>query len=234
MNMCSLYALTADVLTLEQIFSIRGVKVKEWTEHPAIFPGFTAPVIRENESGEREMVNMHWGFILHREGYAPKRVFNVRDDAIIESAFWRKSFVSRRCLVPATSFCEPFSDVKPATWHWFALRGETNEERGKRKVGAEARPPFAFPGIWQTFHGMTKKDSKPVTQDVYSFLTTTPNSVVKKINHERMPVILNTEHQFETWLRGDVNEALTLAQEFPPAHMHEVKSGEEKEDKVSS
>jgi hypothetical protein len=30
-------------------------------------------------------------------------------------------FSSAGCLVPATSLCEPNGDVKPATWHWFAL-----------------------------------------------------------------------------------------------------------------
>ena len=46
-----------------------------------------------------------------------RRVTNVRDDRILESKFWRTSFEERRCLVPASSFCEPNGDVKPATWH---------------------------------------------------------------------------------------------------------------------
>ncbi len=58
---------------------------------------------------------------------------NVRDDTILISLFWKPSFEQRRCLVPASSFCEPNGDVKPATWHWFAVRGD------------EDRPLFAFP-----------------------------------------------------------------------------------------
>jgi putative SOS response-associated peptidase YedK len=42
-------------------------------------------------------------------------VTNVRDDTIFKSSFRKASFVERRCLVPATSFCEPNGDVKPAT-----------------------------------------------------------------------------------------------------------------------
>jgi putative SOS response-associated peptidase YedK len=63
------------------------------------------------------MVVMSWGFVLLQDDRAPKRVTNVRDDTILKSKFWRGSFEERRCLVPATSFCEPKGDVKPATWH---------------------------------------------------------------------------------------------------------------------
>ena len=66
---------------------------------------------------------MNWGYVLLQNGRATKRVTNVRDDTILKSKFWRGSFEERRCLVPATSFCEPNGDVKPATWHWFAING---------------------------------------------------------------------------------------------------------------
>jgi putative SOS response-associated peptidase YedK len=32
------------------------------------------------------------------------------------------------------------------------------------------------------------------------FVTATPNSLVVTINHERMPVLLTREEEFETWL----------------------------------
>ena len=128
---------------------------------------------------------MNWGYVLLQNGRAPKRVTNVRDDTILKSKFWRSSFEERRCLVPATSFCEPNGDVKPATWHWFAISG------------SEPRPTFAFPGIWRRYQGPVRKDGPKVDLEVYSFLTTTPNKLVATINHERMPVLLTHEHEFE-------------------------------------
>jgi len=122
----------------------------------------------------------------------------VRDDKILSSRFWKSSFEERRCLVPATSFCEPNGDVKPATWHWFSL------------TGSEARPLFAFPGIWRKYQGSMKKDGPKVEVETYAFLTTTPNSLVATINHERMPVLLTKEEEFETWLRGSPDEAFAL------------------------
>ena len=151
---------------------------------PGIFPNYTAPVVRHAADGEREMALMSWGFPLLQAGKAPRRVTNVRDDKILTSSFWRPSFEQRRCLVPATSFCEPNGDVKPATWHWFAIKGD------------DPRPLFAFAGVWRRYKGPIKKDGPSVELEVYSFLTTTPNPLVETINHERMPVLLTTEDEF--------------------------------------
>jgi putative SOS response-associated peptidase YedK len=112
----------------------------------AIFPGQRAPVVRQAEDGERELVELSWGFVLLREGYAPKRVTNARDDKLL-TRFWRTSFEGRRCLVPAMAFCEPHDDHKPTTWHWFALKGD------------EPRPLFAFAGLWHHWIGPIKRDS---------------------------------------------------------------------------
>src|SRR5262245_31368082 len=78
------------------------------------------------------------------EGARPRRVTTARDDKILASRFWRRSFGERRCIVAASPFCEPNGDVKPATWHWFGLRGQ------------DERPLFAFPGIWRRHHGPVK------------------------------------------------------------------------------
>src|ERR1700741_5199516 len=82
---------------------------------PAIFPGHMAPIIKQSEDGERELVMRSWGFILLRDGYAPKRVTHTRDDKAT-TKFWKDSFKKRRSLVPATAFCEP-DEGKPARWH---------------------------------------------------------------------------------------------------------------------
>ena len=163
---------------------------------------------------------MSWGFVLLQNGRAPKRVTNVRDDKILKSKFWRGSFEERRCLVPATSFCEPNGDVKPATWHWFAING------------SEPRPTFAFPGIWRHYKGPVRKDGPKLDLEVYSFLTTTPNKLVATVNHERMPVLLTREEEFEIWLTGSPKEALALAREYPPDRMRIVQEGFRKEDRL--
>jgi putative SOS response-associated peptidase YedK len=160
---------------------------------------------------------MSWGFVLPQPSKAPRRVTNVRDDKILSSRFWRPSFEQRRCLVPASSYCEPDSN-RPAGWHWFALRGD------------EERPLFAFPGIWQRWQGQVKKDGPAVDVETYAFLTTEPNDLTRSINHERMPVLLAGDDQFDTWLSGSTDDAFALAKSFDPARMRIVQSGKDKED----
>ena len=162
------------------------------------------------------LVLRSWGFILLREGYAPKRVTNTRDDKV-ESKFWKDSFAHRRCLVAATAFCEP-DEGKPARWHWFALNGE------------EERPLFAFPGIYRQWKGPIKKAGPNVEIEVFSFMTTLPNALTETINHERSPVLLTEEVQFATWLTGSPEEAFGLLRTSDPEGMRIVRSGFDKKD----
>jgi putative SOS response-associated peptidase YedK len=75
-----------------------------------------------------------------------------------------------------------------------------------------------------------QKDGPNLDIETYAFLTTTPNPLVATINHERMPGLLTREEEFETWLRGSTDEALSLAREYPPEQMRIVQEGFEKED----
>jgi hypothetical protein len=51
----------------------------------------------------------------------------------------------------------------------------------------------------------------------------TPNKLVSTIDHERMPVLLTREDQFDTWLNGAPHVAFALAQEYPPGQMRIVR-----------
>ena len=114
--MCNLYSLTKKKEPVAAAFRVPHNRTVHIDPLPGILPNYTAPVVRHAADGEREMVLMSWGFPLLQNGKAPRRVTNFRDDKLA-SPFWRTSFEQRRCLVPATSFCEPNGDVKPATWH---------------------------------------------------------------------------------------------------------------------
>lgn len=201
--MCNLYSMTKTRETVGKLFHISDNRLSAMAPLPEIYPGQTAPVVRRAEDGERELVNLSWGFPLTLKGKAPKRVTNTRDDKL-GSPFWASSFRERRCLVPVTAFSEP-KGRKPAVWHWFALNEET--------------PLFAFAGIWRSYKGPIKKDGETVELDVYAFLTTKPNELVATIHPSRMPVMLTTEEEFDCWLNGPADEARGLARTFPARHM---------------
>jgi putative SOS response-associated peptidase YedK len=215
--MCNLYSLRKTREPVHDLFGVGHNRSVNYQPLPAIFPGHVAPVVRLAPDGERELVALNWGFLLLRAGYAPKRVTNTRDDKIA-SGFWRQSFEQRRCLVPATSFCEPHDGRTPATWHWFALKGD------------EPRPLFAFAGIWQRWRGPVKKDGPNVEQDVYSFMTTMPNELTASINHERSPVLLTTAEERETWLKGTPEQARALVKPIAADRLAIVQEGFEKRD----
>jgi hypothetical protein len=77
-----------------------------------------------------------------------------------------------RCLVPANGFSEYAPEPNPETKKkdvvWFAL--------------SEDQPVFAFAGIWIEFKGDRGTKSKPIPgpHNVYGFLTTELNAVVKQ------------------------------------------------------
>ena len=173
--MCNLYSMTRNREAIIRLFRVSHNRAAAFDPQSAIFPAGSAPIVRQTEDGERELVVMSWGFPLPQKGKAAKRVTNARDDTVLKSRFWRSSFEDRRCLVPVTSFSEP-KGQKPAIWHWFALD--------------EKREPFAFAGLWRHWKGQLKPTADPVEMDVYAFLTTKPNEVVAPIHPTRMPVML--------------------------------------------
>jgi putative SOS response-associated peptidase YedK len=105
---------------------------------------------------------------------------------------------------------------------WFAIKGD------------DPRPLFAFPGIWRPYQGPVKKDGPNVDIETDAFLTTTPNPLVATINHQRMPVLLTREEDFDTWLRGSPDEAFALAREYPADQMRIVQEGLDKEDMLKA
>ncbi|MDQ8700215.1 SOS response-associated peptidase [Hyphomicrobium sp. LHD-15] len=225
-DMCNLYSNTKTRDALRGAFKISDNRAYAFEPMPAIFPKAVAPVVRVASDGERELVPMTWGFPLLRKGYAPKPVTNVRDDTVLTSPFWRPSFEARRCLVPASSYCEPDSN-SPAGWHWFALNDGIDETL---PYDSDARSLFAFPGIWKRYRGPMKKDGEPVEVDVYAFMTTSPNALTATIMHDRMPVLLSEPEDFETWLTGSPEAAYSLVRTYPAERMRIVQSGMDKQD----
>jgi putative SOS response-associated peptidase YedK len=69
-----------------------------------------------------------------------------------------------------------------------------------------------------------------VDQEVLAFMTTEPNELTVKINHERMPVLLSDPADFETWLSGSTDEAFKLARSYAADRMRIVHSGSERKD----
>ena len=218
-TMCNLYSNTMPVEAMRRLFAVDGKadRLGNAEPHPAIFPKGTAPIVGLDDDGARWLKNTHWGFVLPQTSkktgkpIQPKAVNNARDDKLRTSRFWKKSFVERRCLIPATSFCEA-KGKKPATYVWFGLKGD------------DPRPPFAFAGVWNTFTGDYGGEHRELVTS--SIVTSTPNELTRETHPDRMPVILHPD-DYEGWLTGNPDAAFALIRPFPATEMVVHQSGED-------
>ena len=186
--MCNLYSIKTRRADLARKFRLSDNRMAVFGTLPAIFPGGMAPIIKQSDDGERELVMRSWGFILLRDGYAPKRVTNTRDDKV-QAKFWKNSFVNRRCLVPATAFCEP-DEGKPARWHWFALKGDVD------------RPLFAF-AFRRHLSPVERADQEGRRQRRYRGVLVHDDAAQRTHLHDQSRTQPSSSHrgaQFATWL----------------------------------
>lgn len=164
-----------------------------------IYPDQDAPIIRVRGEGKVELAMLRWGF----PPIPAQRdvITNIRN---LSSKWWRD--VNRqwmveaeyRCLVPFTAFAEPVQD---STWF---------------KVPDQELAFFA--GVWRPWHGerlapvlgKTRRARQTGDWELYAFLTTEANSVVRPVHEKAMPVILSEPEECAEWLAGGEESLVRL------------------------
>ncbi|HEV7255978.1 MAG TPA: SOS response-associated peptidase [Mesorhizobium sp.] len=220
--MCNLYNLTKGpqaLLRIAQAFQNRTGNLPP----SDYFPDSSAPVIRADGEGKREIAKLRWGmpspfFALKGRDTDPG-VTNIRN---VASPHWRRWVgVEHRCLVPATRFCE-WEDTKPKkTKVWFALTERQAED------DPDGEPLFFFAGLWTPWRGVRKKAEGEQDLEVFGFLTTEANGVVKPIHPKAMPVLLTTREEIEAWMGAPTPEALKLQRPLPDRLLRIVGRGDQ-------
>ena len=179
-------------------------------------PDQMAPIIRNTAGGRRQLINTRWGLPSSPKALLDKATLradklrakgkevdftellkmepdggttNVRNT---KSTHWTRWLdVENRCIVSVTEFAEPdpASRIEGGSVPnaWFALN--------------EDRPLFWFAGIWvPQWTSVRKVKDGFTTDDLFGFLTTDANSIVKPIHLKAMPVILRTDEEVDVWL----------------------------------
>jgi putative SOS response-associated peptidase YedK len=213
--MCNLYSITSTQKAIIDLTRALRDVAGNVPPLPDVFPDYPAPIVRTGSDG---LASSPW-----RAGACPRRpsslvgkktdkgVTNVRN---VSSPHWRRWLaIGNRCVVPFNSF----SENAPMTFEpvWFALN--------------ESRPLAFFAGIWTPWTSVRKLKEGETTNDIFAFLTTTPNAEVAPTHPKAMPVILTTPDDVETWLAAPPAVALQLQRPLPDGSLRIVAVGEKQD-----
>ncbi len=148
-------------------------------------PGGPIPVIRNRPSANvgdgRELTALHWGLMPAGAAADARPLNNARAETVADKPTFRDAFRRRRCLIPASAFYEWTTAGGPRQ-PWAFLRAD--EE------------PFCLGGLWDG--------------DRCTVVTTAANAVMSPVHH-RMPVLLATDAELDTWLDPRIDSAMTSA-----------------------
>jgi putative SOS response-associated peptidase YedK len=178
-----------------------------------VAPTDQVPVILERDGGRRAGP-MRWGLMPFRtasmrgrtalgsNGKSVNTPINARAETVQSNGMFKRSFETRRCIIPAGGFYEWKRDGDAKTPYWIGLKD----------------------GSWMGFAGLYTWWKSPDGQWIPSctIITTAPNSFMEPI-HDRMPVIL-TPGSYETWLSPEATDQSELKELLVPYPADEMRA----------
>ena len=192
--MCGRYQRRSDKQRIAEAFQLGTLEDLDLSIELGLAPNYNAApgtmqpvIIWDDDLGLRALRMMYWRF-LPPFCTDPKKLkldtIHASAEKLLSSNVWRKSFLYRRCLIPADSFVE-WKRISEKIRLPFIFAMKTGE-------------PFAIAGIWQ--HWRSPDSQKQM--DTFAVVTVEPNEIVHDFtDHERMPLLIK-KPDYERWLCG--------------------------------
>ena len=182
--MCGRYS--TGKVSKDKFEEVLGTELDEVPSSFNLSPGRDNPTIVGGEDGVVS-ARMRWGFAPRwsRDPATMASSINARSETMAEKPFFRDSFRSRRCLVPADGWYEWLTDGRRKTPYFIHLPDEEY---------------FAFAGLWDRCDGRGGASFSS-----YAVVTMEAAESVRLIHH-RMPVVL-PEGCWSAWLDSSSSPA---------------------------
>jgi len=187
--MCARFTLKAKLKELAEEFGL--IEPHDVEPRYKIAPTQRVPVVRLLDWPARRCLDMlRWGLVPKwaKDLSVGSRMINARTETVAMKPAFRDAFRKRRCLVPATGFCEwkqmdPGSGSKPKKQPYLIHRRDDRV--------------FALAGLWEEW-----QDTEGLPIETFTILTTEPNDFMRPF-HDRMPLIIG-RNDYGLWLDPEV------------------------------
>jgi len=201
--MCGRYRRRSDKQRIAEAFHV-GAGLEEVYLDPEddVAPGSIQPVVLANQSGEREIALMRWGFKL-----PDRHLFTARSEGIDTANFWKDSFSQRRCIIPADAIFE-----------WQEV--ERGKKKPKYEVVIPGQEPFGIAGVWKPW----KNPKTDQWERTFAVITGEPNDLIQPIHH-RLTTILDPR-EYEEYLAAAERPPVHLLRVLPAGKMRVKRIGE--------
>jgi putative SOS response-associated peptidase YedK len=178
-----------------------------------IAPTETTPIVTNRASKKQETPAPMRRLELFRWGLVPSwstdasgaaRMINARSESLIEKPSFRKSLLTRRCIVPANGFYE-----------WKMAEKKTKGVKQPAYVQRVGDGVIGMAGLWDVWRQPDQSWLK-----TFTIITVPANDVLTEY-HIRMPAILRREDE-EAWLdhsSEDVGALSALLRTTPPSNL---------------
>jgi putative SOS response-associated peptidase YedK len=173
--MCGRYVLGISPEDLAGFFELSEIRLS-YRPSFNVAPTTLIPVIRRDESGSREAVEMRWGLIPSwaKPGDRLSLMINARAETVATRPAYRDAFARRRCIIPASGYYEWQKSPSGAKQPFFITRRDNL--------------PMAVAGIWEFTTGQAST----------AIITTQAAEETKPI-HDRMPATVAMSY-WRRWL----------------------------------